>query len=224
MSTDARSMLACTSVDYHVEPSLGPGTASSVSGLSSMSPINVASGPAGAPAEGSDDPRLKLADEEPPNAQELGRQEAASHDEAGQIGGAIPGEPPGSFAGADAGQNPGPGLDPPPMATIPSVESALQASLELPAMELREGPHRDEIVKRLRRAEGQLRGIVRMLEAGQGCLSVAQQLTAVRKALDATMTRMTVSYLEQELGDLARQDPSVTPTVEQVGRLISRLS
>jgi DNA-binding FrmR family transcriptional regulator len=85
------------------------------------------------------------------------------------------------------------------------------------------GPHRDEIIKRLRRAEGQLRGIVRMLEEGQGCLPIAQQLTAVRKALDATMARMTVSYLEQELADDARRDPAVGHAIERVGLLIGRL-
>ena len=93
------------------------------------------------------------------------------------------------------------------------------AAIDLTEMTLREGPHRDEIVKRLRRAEGQLRGIIRMLDEGQGCMAVAQQLTAVRKALDATMARMAVSYLEQELGERARHDPAV----EQVGRLISRI-
>lgn len=91
-------------------------------------------------------------------------------------------------------------------------------------MALREGPHREEIVKRLRRAEGQLRGIVRMLDEGQGCMAVAQQLTAVRKALDAAMTRMAVSYLEQELGERGQNDPTLMPTVEHVGRLISRLA
>ncbi|MET0507511.1 MAG: metal-sensing transcriptional repressor [Burkholderiaceae bacterium] len=85
------------------------------------------------------------------------------------------------------------------------------------------GPHRDEIIKRLRRAEGQLRGIVRMLEEGQGCLPISQQLTAVRKALDATMARMTVSYLEQELADDARRDPAVGRAIERVGLLIGRL-
>ena len=43
---------------------------------------------------------------------------------------------------------------------------------------------------------------------------------AVRKALDATMARMAVSYLEQELGERSRHDPAV----EHVARLISRLA
>ena len=40
-----------------------------------------------------------------------------------------------------------------------------------------------DIVKRLRKAEGHLRGIVVMLEEGRGCLELAQQLQAVEKAI-----------------------------------------
>ena len=40
-----------------------------------------------------------------------------------------------------------------------------------------------DIVKRLRKAEGHLRGIVVMLEEGRGCLELAQQLQAVEKAV-----------------------------------------
>ncbi len=91
------------------------------------------------------------------------------------------------------------------------------------AGELSDSAHRDEIVKRLRRAEGQLRGVIRMVEAGEGCLPVAQQLTAVRKALDAALSRMTVCYLEQELAEVAKADPAIGRTIEKVGVLINRL-
>ena len=39
------------------------------------------------------------------------------------------------------------------------------------------------IVKRLRRAEGHLRSIVDMIESGRTCLDIAQQLSAVEKAI-----------------------------------------
>jgi CsoR family transcriptional regulator, copper-sensing transcriptional repressor len=58
---------------------------------------------------------------------------------------------------------------------------------------------RADILKRLRRAEGQLRGIQRMVEEGSPCLDVAQQFSAVRKALDSTYVQMTMCILEQEL-------------------------
>lgn len=40
-----------------------------------------------------------------------------------------------------------------------------------------------EIIKRLKRADGHLRSIVEMIEAGRPCLDIAQQLHAVEKAI-----------------------------------------
>ncbi len=58
---------------------------------------------------------------------------------------------------------------------------------------------RAEILNRLRRAEGQLRGIQRMIEENESCLKIGQQFSAVRKALDSTYLRMTVCFMSQEL-------------------------
>lgn len=58
---------------------------------------------------------------------------------------------------------------------------------------------RADVMNRLRRAEGQLRGIQRMLEEGESCLKIGQQFSAVRKALDSTYLRMTMCFMEQEL-------------------------
>jgi len=58
---------------------------------------------------------------------------------------------------------------------------------------------RTDLLNRLRRAEGQLRGIQRMLEAGEPCLDIASQMAAVRRALDSAYVRMTVCFMQQEL-------------------------
>jgi len=58
---------------------------------------------------------------------------------------------------------------------------------------------RTDILNRLKRAEGQLRGIQRMIEEGEGCLPIATQMAAVRKALDSTYVRMTMCFMEQRL-------------------------
>ena len=58
---------------------------------------------------------------------------------------------------------------------------------------------RTDVLNRLRRAEGQIRGIHRMVEEGESCLKIGQQFAAVRKALDSTYLRMTVCFMEQEL-------------------------
>jgi DNA-binding FrmR family transcriptional regulator len=58
---------------------------------------------------------------------------------------------------------------------------------------------RADVLNRLRRAEGQLRGIQRMIEDNESCLKIGQQFSAVRKALDSTYMRMTVCFMAQEL-------------------------
>lgn len=58
---------------------------------------------------------------------------------------------------------------------------------------------RTDLLNRLKRAEGQLRGIQRMIEQGDACLDIASQMAAVRKALDSAYVRMTVCFMQQEL-------------------------
>jgi DNA-binding FrmR family transcriptional regulator len=67
---------------------------------------------------------------------------------------------------------------------------------------------RTDVMNRLRRAEGQVRGIQRMLEEGESCLKIGQQFSAVRKALDSTYVRMTVCFMEQEIA--ARMNPDAS--------------
>ena len=65
--------------------------------------------------------------------------------------------------------------------------------------QLQDESSRTDILHRLKRAEGQLRGIQRMLEAGEPCLDIASQMAAVRKALDSAYVRMTVCFMQQEM-------------------------
>jgi CsoR family transcriptional regulator, copper-sensing transcriptional repressor len=67
---------------------------------------------------------------------------------------------------------------------------------------------RTDVLNRLRRAEGQLRGIQRMLEEGADCMKIGQQFSAVRKALDSTYLRMTLCFLEQEMEVRMQPDAS----------------
>jgi DNA-binding FrmR family transcriptional regulator len=49
---------------------------------------------------------------------------------------------------------------------------------------IRDETHKKDLINRLRRVEGQLRGIQAMIEKGSDCEAVAQQLSASRRALD----------------------------------------
>ena len=60
---------------------------------------------------------------------------------------------------------------------------------------------RGQVMSRLKRAEGQLRAIQRMLDSAKTVGEVANQLVAVRRALDSTYVHLTMSVMEQQLGD-----------------------
>lgn len=75
---------------------------------------------------------------------------------------------------------------------------------------------RTDLLNRLRRAEGQLRGIQRMVEEGEDCMQIAQQLSAVRKALDSAYVRMTVCFMEQELAARMRDGKGRSADLSQL--------
>lgn len=86
---------------------------------------------------------------------------------------------------------------------------------------------RTDVLNRLRRAEGQIRGIQRMVEAGEDCQKIGQQFSAVRKALDSTYLRMTLCFMEQELkcrlAPDGSQDGDVDVMLKDMETLLARM-
>ena len=76
-----------------------------------------------------------------------------------------------------------------------------------------EQPHIHEthpdIVKRLKRADGHLKGVIEMIESGRPCLDIAQQLHAVEKAISQAKKTLIQDHLnhclEDVVGPLARE-------------------
>lgn len=75
---------------------------------------------------------------------------------------------------------------------------------------------RTDVLNRLKRAEGQIRGVQRMIEEGESCLKIGQQFSAVRKALDSTYLRMTLCFMEQELQTCMQPDDSQKAGIEHM--------
>jgi DNA-binding FrmR family transcriptional regulator len=79
----------------------------------------------------------------------------------------------------------------------------------------------------LRRAEGQIRGVQRMIEEGESCQKVGQQFSAVRKALDSTYLRMTMCFMQQELDTCLRPDETqregMDAMLKEMETLLSRI-
>ena len=72
----------------------------------------------------------------------------------------------------------------------------------------RPNPHQThpDVVKRLKRAEGQLRSVREMIEAGRPCLQVAQQLQAAASAVHEAKKTFINDHLDHCLDAVAGAD------------------
>ncbi|WP_163882384.1 metal-sensitive transcriptional regulator [Paenibacillus favisporus] len=55
----------------------------------------------------------------------------------------------------------------------------------------------DEMKIRLRRIEGQIRGVLRLMDEGKSCKEVVSQLSAVRNASDKAIAQIVAENLQQ---------------------------
>ncbi|GGD48416.1 metal-sensitive transcriptional regulator [Paenibacillus nasutitermitis] len=55
----------------------------------------------------------------------------------------------------------------------------------------------DQMKTRLRRIEGQIRGVLRLMEEGKSCKDVVSQLSAVRNASDKAIAHIVAENLQQ---------------------------
>lgn len=67
----------------------------------------------------------------------------------------------------------------------------------------------DDVVKRLRRAEGQIRGVIGMIEQGRDCTEVVTQLAAASRALDRAGFKIIATGLRQCATDQGDGPPTV---------------
>ena len=71
----------------------------------------------------------------------------------------------------------------------------------------------DDVLKRVKRAEGQIAGVIRMLEESRSCEEVVHQMAAVGKAMNTAAITLIASSLEECILDNKSNNP------EQRGRL-----
>ncbi len=72
----------------------------------------------------------------------------------------------------------------------------------------------DSVIKRLKRAQGQLGGIIRMMEEGRDCQDIVTQVAAVSKALDRAGFAIIAQGLRQCL--VSGQEPMDTSSLEKL--------
>jgi len=60
-----------------------------------------------------------------------------------------------------------------------------------------DGQAMDDVIKRLRRAQGQVGGVIKMIEEGRDCADVVTQLAAASRALDRAGFKIIATGLQE---------------------------
>jgi DNA-binding FrmR family transcriptional regulator len=94
--------------------------------------------------------------------------------------------------------------------------------MDMPLGKSSEAARRD-LILRLKRVEGQLRGIQRMIESGEDCEPIAQQMAASRKALDKAFFEMLACAIEHP-EFTARPRESKEVRIQRMARALARLA
>lgn len=87
------------------------------------------------------------------------------------------------------------------------------------------GEHKDAILKRLRRAEGQVRGIARMVEGDEYCIDILTQVSAATKALETVALELLDDHLAHCVAEAAAMggevaDDKIREASQAIGRLV----
>jgi DNA-binding FrmR family transcriptional regulator len=85
--------------------------------------------------------------------------------------------------------------------------------------------HKQRVLKRLKRAEGQVRGVANMVEADKYCIDVMTQINAAQAALDKVAIELLRDHtqhcvMEAKVG--SARDQKTEELVMAVQRMISR--
>lgn len=84
--------------------------------------------------------------------------------------------------------------------------------------------NRDDVQKRLRRIEGQLRGLQRMVDEDAYCIDVLTQISAATKALQAVALALLEDHLAHCVADATREGgPAADAKIKEASDAIARL-
>lgn len=83
---------------------------------------------------------------------------------------------------------------------------------------------KEDLLKRLRRAEGQVRGIQRMVETDTYCIDILTQVSAATKALENVALALLDDHLSHCVAEAAREGgPVATEKMQEASAAIARL-
>ena len=83
---------------------------------------------------------------------------------------------------------------------------------------------KDDLLKRLRRVEGQVRGLAQMVEDDRYCIDVLTQISAVNKALQSVAVGLLDDHLRHCVADaVAAGGPEATRKLTEATAAVERL-
>ena len=84
--------------------------------------------------------------------------------------------------------------------------------------------NKDDLLKRLSRAEGQVRGVARMVEADQYCIDILTQVSAATKALETVALSLLGDHLNHCVAEAAAEGgPVAAEKLAEANAAIARL-
>jgi DNA-binding FrmR family transcriptional regulator len=84
--------------------------------------------------------------------------------------------------------------------------------------------HKDDVQRRLRRIEGQVRGLQRMVDVDAYCIDVLTQVSAVNKALQAVALQLLEDHLGHCVsGAIETGGPEASAKLAEANAAIARL-
>lgn len=85
--------------------------------------------------------------------------------------------------------------------------------------------NRDQLLKRVNRLEGQVRGVGRMISEDRYCLDIVNQLSAIQAAAREVSLQLLEGHVRHCVADAVREDnaePKVIELIDTLGKAMGR--
>ena len=84
-------------------------------------------------------------------------------------------------------------------------------------------PHKQALLKRMNRVEGQVRGVAKMIEGDRYCVDIMTQVSAIKSALDAVAMQLLEDHTHGCVRD-AIQSGGGEPAIKELMEIFAKLA
>lgn len=81
-----------------------------------------------------------------------------------------------------------------------------------------------ELLSRLKKIEGQVRGVHKMIQEGRSCGDIVIQLAAIKSAVNRVGTTVLACHLADRIEDALREDQNVRDSLEEFMSIFKKFS